>query len=633
MRIESAVGCPISAGDSAEEKTVPDGSTGLFTNILDCFRALVSGAASEDAAAVEEPAAGKPCDRNPMAAADASAFQAIHETSAVPPKVVRAGDPTVRKDGRELSASSPVPLSIGSDGSSFGLTVPGFVGKAQPGSAIPATAASQTGALTAAAARMPPGLSQHGEVPGLATDRQAGALVGHAVARTSDAEAGEESTASTDGAADAGLDPGGLSRDYEPANPQSPAQAASQATLPVTVHATATALAMNVNVLQPDGSSVNAGSTPSPSSSSAPSNAAKAWNRVIETGAGSPSAPVAPWAPQRNSNAGRAAASQAGDRTVKSQAAPDTSVAPEGSSAYARVIRVDDGTVPPVDANVEARFTGSDVPAQKLPDKVFSATSGPQADRQGIGDRIDTQPDSPGFRADKHLPSQGESAARPAGTLKTAAVVDPATQAAELEKVSAGRVRPRPIGEGGAREDSAMSSLSGVTREAQVPSQATTGVKDVKAPALVFEVAERISTVATGGRGEVTIQLKPDQFGRMSIVAESGAAGILARITTESASLKQYLESNLPVLHQALQDQGLKVERIEVLVQEGLLHQQSANQWQHNFGHASGGHDTGSNGRLAAASPAPVAQPANEITLDAVTQRALHPHSTFHTVA
>jgi flagellar hook-length control protein FliK len=172
-----------------------------------------------------------------------------------------------------------------------------------------------------------------------------------------------------------------------------------------------------------------------------------------------------------------------------------------------------------------------------------------------------------------------------------------------------------------------------MARDAQIAPQSGSGVKDLKAPAFVFEVAERISAVVTGVRGEVTIQLKPDQFGRMNIVAESGASGILARITTESASLKQYLESNLPVLQQALHDQGFRVERIDVLVQEGLSQQQSPNQWQHSFGHAPGGHDSERSPRF---TPSDAVQPgdaASEITLDATVMGALHPNSTFHTIA
>jgi len=172
-----------------------------------------------------------------------------------------------------------------------------------------------------------------------------------------------------------------------------------------------------------------------------------------------------------------------------------------------------------------------------------------------------------------------------------------------------------------------------MARDAQIAPQPASGVKDLKAPAFVFEVAERISAVVTGARGEVTIQLKPDQFGRMNIVAESGASGIVARITTESASLKQYLESNLPVLQQALHDQGLRVERIDVQVQEGLSQQQSPNQWQHGFGHAPGGHDSERSPRITPSAAVQPGDAASEITLDAAVMGALHPNSTFHTIA
>jgi len=67
-----------------------------------------------------------------------------------------------------------------------------------------------------------------------------------------------------------------------------------------------------------------------------------------------------------------------------------------------------------------------------------------------------------------------------------------------------------------------------------------------KPSGFVFEVAERISMVVAGNRNEVTIQLRPENLGRMKVVAESGTAGLIARITTELGSVKQLLENSLP---------------------------------------------------------------------------------------
>jgi hypothetical protein len=638
MRIESAVGCPTSAGESAEDKTVRDGSTGLFTNILDCFRVLLSGSLSEDAATCETPAAtGKPADRSQIVRADTSIFPVMHESSATRPNTDSADELTLRKNCRELPATCPGPAPTVPIGVTFNLAAPEFAETGQPspgtqdGSARPAGAIGEE-VLTAAAARMPSGFAQQAETLISFLNRQDGVSVDDTAASRSEIEAGEESTTSADSAADLNLKPESPGQCREVANPPIPTPAASQAAPAVMAQATATVLMMGMNLGQPDQSSVNTDDTPVPSSFSVHSAPGMPWTRGTETQSGFAAASVTSWMPPRSGNAAKGDMGHAVGSTVKGEAEPETTALPEGSSAYSRVIRVDDGTVQAADASVEARLAGSNSPAQKLPDKALSPNSGQPTDRQEVDNRAEARRDSADFRAEAHLQSQAESTTRPAGAFKAAAV-DPATPAVDSEKISAGRSRLRAVVEGGAREDSTMSSLSGVARDAQSSSQATAGVRDVKAPAFVFEVAERISTVVAGNRGEVTIQLKPDQFGRMNIVAESGASGILARITTESASLKQYLESNLPVLQQALQDQGLKVERIDVLVQEGLLQQQSANQWQQNLGHSSGGHDTDGNARSATTAPTRPAEPAHEITLDAIILGALHPNSTFHTIA
>ena len=639
MRIESPVGCTSPTGDPAEEKTACDGSASLFTNILDCFRVLLSGSLTEDAVTCEAPAAaGKPPDRSQITPAEASPSPAMTETAATRLNGVRPDDSTPCKNRGEGSEACAGPVPTAPAGASFHWAVPESVGTGQPAHGTSDPAPRQTGArghevFAAAVAGMPTGFPQQAEVSVVALDQQGCVPVVETVTPKGDIEEGEGSPASADTASGLGLTPRSGGQGYEVTNPQESTPVAGQTQQSVPVQATAAALMIDGTVFLPDNPSRTDGSTPVLSPFSAHSPLVTPVNKGTETQVNALAASVTPWMPQRSGNAARASTSEPGGQTADIEAAPEPTSVPDGSIAYTRATRMGEGTGPSVDASSEEHLTGPQFLAQKLPEKVLSTISGQPTAGHEAGNRAESRPDTTVFRVDANLPSQAESATRPAGALRNATPVDAATLAVEAEKVLAGRGRPRTIVEGGAREDSAVNSLSAVARDAQISLQATAGVKDVRAPAFVFEVAERISAVVAGGHGEVTIQLKPDQFGRMNIVAESCAGGILARITTESASLKQYLESNLPALQQALQDQGLKVERIDVMLQEGLSQQQTLNQWQHNFGHAPGGHDSGKNARLAAPAQARPAEPANEITLDAVILGALHPHSTFHTVA
>jgi hypothetical protein len=144
----------------------------------------------------------------------------------------------------------------------------------------------------------------------------------------------------------------------------------------------------------------------------------------------------------------------------------------------------------------------------------------------------------------------------------------------------------------------------------------------------IIQLAERIRAEAGNGGEGIRIQLKPANLGRVEISAESGAAGLVARIVTESGAVRQFLEGNVQILEQALQDQGLRVERIDIVMQESLdLRPSTGNQHSgQGAGHASGGPDPQS-------SQARGVREEDGIVLDPATLVALGPNSTFHTVA
>ncbi len=107
---------------------------------------------------------------------------------------------------------------------------------------------------------------------------------------------------------------------------------------------------------------------------------------------------------------------------------------------------------------------------------------------------------------------------------------------------------------------------------------------------LIHKLAERIQVQLRDGKGEIRIQLKPDNLGSLEIRAESGSNGVIARITAESGSVKNYLENNLNLLQQSLQDQGLKIDRIQVNIQDALDSQSTSGQ-STQFGHAGSGNN------------------------------------------
>jgi flagellar hook-length control protein FliK len=124
----------------------------------------------------------------------------------------------------------------------------------------------------------------------------------------------------------------------------------------------------------------------------------------------------------------------------------------------------------------------------------------------------------------------------------------------------------------------------------------------------------------------------PDSLGHLEISAENTNNGLSARISTESNAVKSYLENNLQVLQQTLQDLGLKIDRIHIIVQDALS-SQSSSDFSAQYGHTGSGQD----GRAPKPSSGkPGSSPANPldgVVLDATSWLAMNPNNRFHTVA
>jgi flagellar hook-length control protein FliK len=174
------------------------------------------------------------------------------------------------------------------------------------------------------------------------------------------------------------------------------------------------------------------------------------------------------------------------------------------------------------------------------------------------------------------------------------------------------------------------------TRTAETPSPAGESAAQASAAQpreFILQVADQIRVQLRDGKEGIRIQLKPDSLGRLEIRAETTLNGITARITTESSNVKSYLENNLQSLQQTLQDQGLKVDRIHIVVQDAF-DSQSPSGYSAQFGHAG----SGQNGREqqqghSNPSGSSSAAPTDEMTIDSATWFSLNPNSRFYTVA
>lgn len=151
-------------------------------------------------------------------------------------------------------------------------------------------------------------------------------------------------------------------------------------------------------------------------------------------------------------------------------------------------------------------------------------------------------------------------------------------------------------------------------------------------PASILQLAEQVGIQLRAGKGEIRIQLKPDGFGRLEIRAENTMHGISARISTESGAVKSYLENNLQLLQQTLQDQGLKIDRIQIIVQDAS-DSQSSSGFTSQFGNAGAGQNGRDSEFSAGKTDKNSVHPANDGITDAASWLARNPDNRFYTVA
>jgi flagellar hook-length control protein FliK len=175
-----------------------------------------------------------------------------------------------------------------------------------------------------------------------------------------------------------------------------------------------------------------------------------------------------------------------------------------------------------------------------------------------------------------------------------------------------------------APENSAGADLKGLS--ALLASKPTAAFQE---PDFLSQLAQRIDVQLRNGENVIQVQLKPSSLGRMEIRAETSGTAVVATIITESNGVKNYLEHTLHVLQQSFLDQGLKVDHINVTVQEGF-----------QPGHSSSGpHDSRAGEGQQDESKSTLRHGSesessgDELTVDTQTLIALNPHSTFHAVA
>ncbi|MBE5959935.1 MAG: flagellar hook-length control protein FliK [Lachnospiraceae bacterium] len=82
------------------------------------------------------------------------------------------------------------------------------------------------------------------------------------------------------------------------------------------------------------------------------------------------------------------------------------------------------------------------------------------------------------------------------------------------------------------------------------------------------QIIDEIKVAIKPGSTSMELDLNPDHLGKVRLNIESHAGGLTAKFTAESEAARQAIETSIQALREALENQGIKVDKIEVLVSD-----------------------------------------------------------------
>lgn len=87
-------------------------------------------------------------------------------------------------------------------------------------------------------------------------------------------------------------------------------------------------------------------------------------------------------------------------------------------------------------------------------------------------------------------------------------------------------------------------------------------------PAVLAQIARKMSATSRMSGDEISIQLTPEHLGKVRVSLERKDDGMSARIAVENDAVRKQVESNLASLKDALRDQGVQLQGLEVSVDQ-----------------------------------------------------------------
>jgi flagellar hook-length control protein FliK len=125
--------------------------------------------------------------------------------------------------------------------------------------------------------------------------------------------------------------------------------------------------------------------------------------------------------------------------------------------------------------------------------------------------------------------------------------------------------------------EATSTTKTALSQQATTSSTATKAWEKVSAPKVMKQVDQAVLKTLNNGAKQLTLQLTPENLGKLSIVLSVHGKEVSATIRAENSDAHKIISDHLHIIKQSLEAQGLKVDKLDV--QAGLADNQNFNNW------------------------------------------------------
>jgi flagellar hook-length control protein FliK len=126
-------------------------------------------------------------------------------------------------------------------------------------------------------------------------------------------------------------------------------------------------------------------------------------------------------------------------------------------------------------------------------------------------------------------------------------------------------------------ETTASSTKTVLSQQASAGNATAKAWEKVSAPKVMKQVDQAVLKTLQNGAKQLTLQLTPENLGKLSIVLSVQGKEVSATIRAENSDAHKIISDHLHIIKQSLESQGLKVDKLDV--QAGLADSQDFNNW------------------------------------------------------